>query len=188
MGLIFKAKLLFLRRRNRLLFTSETRNEADACEQETRDFDSSETRTQRRQAGCLSFKWQFKDNLQESEGVGEGVYSKSLCIASSQNGNVSCWGFIPGGRGCGRGEVFRFICLFEKVRNAPSTILKTLNLSVTWKTEADGRRTRSTDDSSDGVPPLGAEIFHIVSHYARLTLSYFSNVTCLQDVSELPGN
>lgn len=88
----------------------------------------------------------------------------------------------------GGGEVFRFICLFEKVRNAPSTILKTLNLSVTWKTEGDGRRTRSTDDSSDGVPLLRAEIFHVVSHYAKLTLSYFSNVTCLQDVSELPGN
>lgn len=86
------------------------------------------------------------------------------------------------------GEVFRSICLFEKVRNAPSTILKTLNLCVTWKTEGDGRRTHSTEDSSDGVPLLRAEIFHIVSYYAKLTLSHFSNVTCLQDVCELPGN
>lgn len=174
----FKAKLLFLRRRNRLLFTFETRKRQDIWIHLRQGLNGD------RLVAC-----HLNGNLKKicrRERVGEGVYSKSVCMSSSQNGNVSCYGFVPGGRGCRRGEVFRSICLFEKVCNAPSTILKTLNLCVTWKTEGDGRRTRSTEDSSDGV--LRAEIFHIVSYYAKLTLSHFSNVTCLQDVCELPGN
>lgn len=124
-----------------------------------------------------------------------GVYSQSLCMSSSQNGNVPCCGFVPRGRGrrlhsCPTGGRFfdLFAFFFEKVRRAPGAILEVLNLSVTWKTEGDGRRTRSSEDSFDGVQLLRAEIFHIVTYYAKLTRPHFSDVTCLQDVSELPGN
>lgn len=125
--------------------------------------------------------------------MGVGVYSQSLCMSSSQNGNVSCYGLVPGGCGCRLhsypgGRFFNLFAFFENVRNAPGAILKALNSSATWKIEGDGQRTRSTEDSFDGVPLVRAEMFNIVSDYAKLTRPHFPNVTCLRHVSELPGN
>lgn len=57
-------------------------------------------RTQRRrQPGLPSFKGNLK-KIYRREQIAVNVYSQSLCMLSCQNGNVSCYRFVPAGFDC----------------------------------------------------------------------------------------